>query len=94
MMALSSTVFAQEKLEGDGSSGFDVYLEIAGATFLGKNSYFGESEDFIGANTDNWTEGAFELGIRGETPAGKGTFFGDISGLVTGIQLPLRRFRW
>jgi hypothetical protein len=45
--------------------GFDWSLDVIGTTFLGSNSWFGESEGFIGANTDNWTEGAIEMGIGG-----------------------------
>jgi len=70
----------------DGSvdaANFEFYLEFIGATFLGSNSYFGESESFNCANTDDWTEGAAELGFKGNTGVGQGTFFWDASGLVT-----------
>ena len=59
------------------------YLEFAAGTFFGNNSYFGESESFNGANTDSWTEGAFELGFNGETPVGKGALFGVVTGIYT-----------
>ena len=81
-IGFSPALIAEE--ESDDDSNFKVYLELVGATFLGRNSYFGESESFNGANTDDWSEGAAELGFKGEIAAGKGAFFGDISGLVTG----------
>ena len=82
LLGCSTVLTADEEL-GDNSA-YKIYLDIIGATFLGENSYFGESDSFIGANTDNWTEGAAELGIRGETSVAQGTFFWDASGLLTG----------
>lgn len=81
LLGCSTVLNADEELDDD--SACKVYLDIIGATFLGKNSYFGESESFNGANTDDWTEGAAELGIRGESAAGLGTFFWDASALVS-----------
>ena len=83
LLALSTAVMAQDETKDGNEKGFDWNLDIVGATFLGNDSYFGESESFIGANTDNWTEGAVELGITGYFPLGNGTFFAELSGLVS-----------
>ena len=72
---------AQDGTEAEAEKVFDWNLQIVGATFLGNHSYFGESEGFYGVNTDNWSEGAFELGIKGRSSLGKGTFFGQLSGM-------------
>jgi Alginate export len=50
--------------------------------FLG-NSWFGQSESFLGANTDSWLELGFEPQLSFETPLGKGTLFGKLSGVYT-----------
>jgi hypothetical protein len=83
LLGLSSAAMAQDATKEENEKGFDWNLDIVGATFLGNNSYFGESESFIGANTDDWTEGAVELGITGYFPLGNGTFFAELSGLVS-----------
>jgi len=70
-------------VEEGAERGFDWNLNIAAATFLGSNSYFGESADVLGANTDDWTEAAIEVGFTGFIPLGKGTFFGAFSGLFS-----------
>jgi hypothetical protein len=67
LTGLSSIAFAQEGTEVEAEKAIDWNLQIIGATFLGNNSYFGESEEFYGANTDNWSEGVFELGVKGHS---------------------------
>ena len=64
LIGISSTIFARQNEEEGAERGFDWNLNIAGVTFLGNNSYFGESADFLGANTDDWTEAAVEVGFR------------------------------
>ena len=83
LIGLSSEIWAQVGAEEKTETGFDWYLDIAVATFLGNNSYFGESVSFTGANTDDWSEAVVELGLKGHTSLGKGTFFGEFSGLVS-----------
>jgi len=82
-MLFSLLAFAQDQAEEGAEKGFDLNLDIVAATFLGNNSYFGESVDFNGANTDDWTEAAIELGLKGFSQLGKGTFFAEFSGLVS-----------
>jgi hypothetical protein len=56
--------------------------DLAAVGFLG-NSWFGESDSFLGANTDSWLELGFEPQLSFETPLGKGTLFGKLSGVYT-----------
>ncbi|MCI0517154.1 MAG: alginate export family protein [Woeseiaceae bacterium] len=60
---------------------FNADLTVAG--FLNKDSWFGESESFLGENTDSWLELGFEPQISLEAPLGKGTFFGKLSAVFT-----------
>jgi len=60
---------------------FNADLAVVG--FLSNNSWFGQSESFLGADTDNWLELGFEPQLSFETPLGKGTFFGKLSGVYT-----------
>ena len=57
--------------------------DIVGAGFANSESFFGNSEGFLGANTDDWFELGFEPRLSFETPAGPGTIFGQLSGVYT-----------
>ena len=83
LILFSSAAFAQDQAEQEAEKNFDLNLDIVTATFMGNNTYFGQSIDFNGANTDDWTEAVIELGLKGFKPLGKGTFFGEFSGLVS-----------
>jgi hypothetical protein len=60
---------------------FNADLIVAG--FANNNSWFGESESFLGDDTDNWLELGFEPQFSLEAPLGKGTFFGKLSAVFT-----------
>jgi hypothetical protein len=60
---------------------FNADLAVAG--FLNNNSWFGESESFLGDDTDNWMELGFEPQLSLEMPLGKGTFYGKLSAVFT-----------
>jgi hypothetical protein len=60
---------------------FNADLAVVG--FLSNNSWFGQSESFLGANTDNWLELGFEPQLALETPLGGGTFYGKLSAVYT-----------
>ena len=83
LVVFTASVFASGGIEEGVARGFDWNLHGGAVTFLGNNSYFGESEAFIGANTDDWSEALLELGVLGFMPLGKGTFFGALSGLYS-----------
>lgn len=60
-----------------------VNADLAVVGFLNNHSWFGESESFLGNDTDNWLELGFEPQIALEAPLGKGTFFGKLSAVYT-----------
>ena len=57
------------------------------ATFVGalfqNSSWFGQSEEFLGGNTDSWGEFGTELGLAWEYTSGKSTVFAELSGIYT-----------
>lgn len=61
---------------------FNADLAVAG--FLNNNSWFGQSESFLGADTDSWLEVGFEPQFSLETPLAGGTLFGKLSVVYTG----------
>jgi hypothetical protein len=83
LLTPSVAALAQDKIRDEPQKGFNWQLDFAAATFLGNDSYFGESVGFNGANTDDWTEAAAELGFQAFAPLGQGTFFTELSGLVS-----------
>ena len=74
------------------SAGIELYktdeskLEF-NATFVGaffqNESWFGESEEFLGGDTDSWGEFGAELGFAWEYTSGKSTLFAELSGVYT-----------
>ncbi len=82
-VVVSSAASAQLNLVDKDKTKLDLNVEVVGATFGFTGSYFGNSEEFNGANTDTWSEGALEIGLALETKAGEGAFFAELSGLYT-----------
>jgi hypothetical protein len=74
-------------------AGYDVYskddtkltfnLDAVAAAFDNQDSWFGESNAFLGNNTDNWGEFGIEPRLSLELPVGKGTVYGQVSGVYT-----------
>jgi hypothetical protein len=74
---------------------YDIYTDEEGTTkitfnidgiasgYASSDSWFGESESFLGDNTDTWGEFGIEPGLSLETPVGEGTFFGKVSAVAT-----------
>lgn len=56
---------------------------IVGAGFFNSDSWFGQSEEFLGADTDTWGEFGAELGLAWEYTRGQSTFFAELSGVYT-----------
>lgn len=81
LAGMTSFVQADIPLYDKDDTKLNFSLGFAAGTFFGNNSYFGESESFLGANTDTWSEGAFELGLNGETPVGEGALFAEVTGI-------------
>ncbi len=78
-------VLAEHELYRDEDRGtkLDFTLNLAGAWYGGKDSWFGQSEAFLGASTDTWADIGAAPGLTFETRAGKGTFFGAVSAVYT-----------
>jgi hypothetical protein len=57
--------------------------DVIAAWYNSNNSWFGNSETFLGANTDNWADVGLEPKFTFETHAGKGTLFAALSGVYT-----------
>jgi hypothetical protein len=51
--------------------------------FFQNESWFGQSEEFLGGNTDSWGEFGAELGLAWEYTSGDSTFFAEVSGVFT-----------
>ncbi|HKX56026.1 MAG TPA: hypothetical protein VJN01_07995, partial [Xanthomonadales bacterium] len=57
---------------------------VIAAGFWDPDSWFGQSEEFLGANTDDWGEFGAEIGLAWEyTYDDNSTFFAEFSGLYT-----------
>jgi hypothetical protein len=78
----SAALAEYELYKKDGTTlTFNADLAVVG--FLNNNSWFGESESFLGDDTDSWLELGFEPQLALETPLGGGTFFGKLSAVYT-----------
>ena len=74
-------------------AGYDIYnedstkltfnLDAVVAGFVGDDSWFGASKDFLGAPTNNWAEYGAEPRLSLETPLAGGTVFGQLSVVAT-----------
>jgi hypothetical protein len=83
LLAASGPLCADMELYKEGDTNLDLKAIVNAATFMGNDSSFGESKSFYGANTDDWSEGTFELGLAGATAIGRGSVFAEVSGLYT-----------
>jgi len=68
--------------EGDTKAAVSLSLVTAG--FDNYGSWFGESESFLGVDSDGWMEIGAEPGLTVEFALGNGTAFGGVSGVYTG----------
>jgi hypothetical protein len=74
-------------------AGYDVYskgdtkltfnVDAAVAAFENKDSWFGESNSFLGNATDNWSEYGVEPRLSLQVPVAGGTVYGQLSGVYT-----------
>lgn len=58
-------------------------VDLVGAGFVNSNSWFGQSDAFLGDDTDSWFELGVEPRMSFELPVGRGTVFGQLSGVYT-----------
>jgi hypothetical protein len=74
---------AEVELYNQGGTKLTFNADLVVAGFANSDSWFGESEAFLGADTDTWMELGFEPRLSLETPLGKGTLFGTLSAVYT-----------
>ena len=78
-----SAALAEYELYNRDGTKLTANADLAVVGFLNNNSWFGESEPFLGEDTDSWLELGFEPQLSLEAPLGKGTFFGKLSAVFT-----------
>jgi hypothetical protein len=84
--ALTASAAVPERyIYGDEEGGTKVTFSVDVVTsgYASHDAWFGESESFLGGETDDWTEWGAEPGISLEIPVGKGTLFSKVSGVYT-----------
>jgi hypothetical protein len=74
---------AAHKLYNKDETKLDLNFTVVGAQFINQDSWFGESENFLGGDTDDWAEFGAEPGLAFEMGLGGGTLFGEVSGAYT-----------
>ena len=79
----TSAALAEYELYNQAGTKLTFNADLAVVGFLNNNSWFGESESFLGDDTDTWLELGFEPQLSLEAPLGKGTFFGKLSAVFT-----------
>ena len=78
-----SAALAEYELYNRDGTKLTANADLAVVGFLNNNSWFGQSEPFLGEDTDSWLELGFEPQLSLEAPLGKGTFFGKLSAVFT-----------
>jgi hypothetical protein len=79
----TSAALAEYELYSRDGTKLTFNADFAAAGFLNNNSWFGQSESFLGADTDSWLEVGVEPQFSLETPLAAGTFFGKLSVVYT-----------
>lgn len=74
---------AEHELYNTEESKLVLNFTAMGAGFLNSDSWFGQSEAFLGADTDTWGEFGAEIGLAWEYASGRSTWFAELSGLYT-----------
>lgn len=74
---------AEFELYKQGTTKLVMNVDVVGAAFGNNNAWFDDSGAFLGDETDSWGEFGVEPRLSGETAAGPGTLFGQVSGVYT-----------
>jgi hypothetical protein len=69
--------------DSEGTTKILFNIDVIGVWYASTDSWFGQSEPFLGANTDNWADLGAEPSVSLEMPLASGTFFGQVSGVYT-----------
>ncbi|HET6563958.1 MAG TPA: hypothetical protein VFG52_00990 [Xanthomonadales bacterium] len=83
MTAAPGLAIADVELHSSDQSKLVLKGTVIAAGFWDPDSWFGQSEEFLGANTDDWGEFGAEIGLAWEHTSGQSTFFAEFSGLYT-----------
>ena len=78
-----AVAYGEINLYESGETKLNLTTTVLGAGFLQSDPWFGESESFLGDDTDDWFEFGGEAGLDFTMPLGGGTLFGAISGVYT-----------
>jgi hypothetical protein len=83
--AVSRAAFAEWEIYSEETQATKLVLnvDVAAAWYNSNDSWFGESQSFLGANTDHWAEIGLEPTLSFETRAGNGILFAGLSGVYT-----------
>ena len=79
----AGTAFAEYTLYDRDGAKLVFNMDFVAAGFANSNSWFGESQSFLGDDTDNWAEFGTEPRFTFEFPAANGTMYGQLSGVYT-----------
>lgn len=79
----ASSAFAGYDVYSEGDTKLTFNFDAAAAAFDNKDSWFGESNAFLGNTTDNWSEYGAEPRLSLEVPVAGGTAFGQLSAVYT-----------
>ena len=84
-VATAPCVLAEQTLYGNADRATELVLNLdaIGAWYQSDDSWFGESEAFLGAPVDRWAEFGVEPTLSLETRAGRGSLFAALSGVYT-----------
>ncbi len=80
-LAATHNASADIRLYDNNTTEVDLKAQVQAATFDNNNSWWGASTDFLGENTDNWSEVAAEIGLAAVMSAWDSNFFTEISGV-------------
>jgi len=83
LLACSAHSFAEYSIYNENDIKLDLNLTAITAGFENKDSWFGESKNFLGDKTDAWAEFGVEPGLSFEMPLFGGTAFSQVSGIYT-----------
>ena len=84
--AAALTAHADYTFYEQGDTKAAISLTLVAAGFDNSDSWFGESESFLGEDTDGWMEFGSEAGVNFETGLGRGTLYGALTGVYTATQ--------
>ena len=82
-LAKATDVLGEHTLHRNDATGATVVLnaDVVAGWYFSDDSWFGESEAFLGAHVDQWADFGVEPALSYETRAGRGNLFAALSGI-------------